>query len=84
VSSVPDFFLGVGHTKNHHEITNRAVGDKHLAPVDDILIPVFYRGGFRAHHVGAGIRLRIGARADCLAFGEQGQVFVFLLFGTEK
>jgi len=57
----------------------RAVGDPHLAAIEDVVIALAVGAQSHRHHVGTGTRLTHGQGADVFAGDELGQVLLLLL-----
>ena len=69
---------GIGLGIDHQRVGDRAVGDPHLAAVDDVAVALLLGAGRHRHHVGAGVRLRHRQRADMLAGNQLRQIFPLL------
>ena len=72
----------VGLGIDHQRVGDRPVGDPHLGAVEHVAVAFLVGAGAHRHHVGAGIGLRHGKRADMLAGDQLGQVFALLRLGA--
>ncbi len=71
---------GVGRAgEEQHDVGPGAVGDEHLAAVDDVVVAVAHRPGREVAGVGAGARLGEAEAADVRAGGEPRQPLPLLL-----
>ena len=72
----------IGLGIDHQRVGMRAVGDPHLAAVEDVAVALLVRAGRHRDHVGAGADLRHRQRADMLAGDQLRQVFALLRVGA--
>ena len=72
-------FFQVGLGVDHVGVGVRAVGDPGLAAVEHVLVATFIGAKFHRYHVGTGVRLAHGQRANVLAADQLGQVLELLL-----
>jgi hypothetical protein len=76
----PAFEVGLG--VDHQRVGIAAVGDPHLGAVQHVTVALFLGFQLHRHHVGTGIRLGHGQRADVFAGDQLGQVFLALRFAA--
>jgi hypothetical protein len=69
---------GISLGIDHQRIGDRAVGDPHLAAVDDETVALLLGAGRHRYHVRAGARLRHRQRTDMFAGNQLGQIFPLL------
>ena len=62
----------IGDTQDHHEIANGAIGDEHLATIDDILIAVLLGSSSDPGNICTSIGFGEGPSGNGLAFCKRG------------
>ncbi len=72
----------IGLGVDHVDAGLGAVGDPHLAAVQHVVVAVPDRFQPHADHVGAGVGLGHGQRADVLAAAQLRQVLLLLFFAA--
>ena len=68
----------IGLGVDHERLCDRAVGDPHLAAVDNVAVALLVGAGRHRDHVGTGRRFGHGERSDMLAGNQFRQIFFLL------
>jgi hypothetical protein len=75
--------LAAGAGQQGHEVGLRAVGDPHLAAVDDVVVAIGHGAGANGGHVAAGVRFADADGADQVPGDGRGQEAAFEVVAAE-